>query len=334
MDDERLRQQLHAVSRPMWPDARFAESLLAELEAELGLEGAPTHSALTGRRVRDRASSRLWLLVAAALITLALASVLVAGAINRQSREPTRLASVIATGVCAWPFGRTRHRSFFPGDPSLGSTSTSPTSWTTSSDSRAELVVTDCRSDDRDRECLGCCASRHGRLDLGDRFIVGSPYYRWPIFALVGADSPSRALTSLRDSTVCVVAGSVGEAWAMGRAVALEQAATVPDGVQVKSLHDDSACQTDVLAGQSAALVTSRVAPADLTDLHRRPRADHRRTIRMGASWPACHELRSGCPRVSAYDRHCPRFGHHDSTLRRASQQRFGGDDLTPAGIP
>ena len=54
----------------------------------------------------------------------------------------------------------------------------------------------------------------------------------------------------------------------------------------------------------------------------------------MGASWPACHELRSGCPRVSAYDRHCPRLAITDGTLRRASQQRFGGDDLTPAGIP
>jgi ABC-type amino acid transport substrate-binding protein len=166
---------------------------------------------------------------------------------------------------------------------------------------------------------------------VDEAFTIGQPYYWWPVYVITTDSSPIEALADVEGASVCITAGSAGEAWLEGRAgtlAGIEGAGVPPTGTQTTSLADDEACLSALDARQIDVMVTSSLTDADVVT---------RSGIRLVRSKPVLWEGRSAVvPRAgsdadplaasveSALD-----SMRADGTLAALAGNRFGGANLT-----
>ena len=156
--------------------------------------------------------------------------------------------------------------------------------------------------------------------------LVTQAYYRWPVYLVAAADAPSAA--GLRPgASVCVVAGSPGEAWANGAASgATLEVRTQASATSVVIAPDETTCVDRVESGEVDALVTSTLLPSDfetsgrLVPIGSEPVAFEPRVIAVPAI-PGAPPLRDALDDAIADLR-------ADGTLADLARARFGTDDV------
>ncbi|MDQ3880133.1 MAG: transporter substrate-binding domain-containing protein [Chloroflexota bacterium] len=166
-------------------------------------------------------------------------------------------------------------------------------------------------------------------------FAATDPYYGYPISLLVETSSPATAVEELANTRICVIAGSAGEAWLLGRYTAGSVTGVVdpPGRPSPQVEHTDEACLDALAAGTVDAFVTQRLGPADIAVLRSAralggPVLTEPRTIVATRDGTNPTALLTEIDRVLAEMR-------ADGTLADISRNRFGGRDLTttePAG--
>jgi ABC-type amino acid transport substrate-binding protein len=191
---------------------------------------------------------------------------------------------------------------------------------------RSEIVVIDAtaivsgRADEQWQVALPSVAT--WQIDAS-RFLVSSPYYRWPHRLVVADTSTAAVPADLADKSVCAVADDVSEAWLRGE---YGGAAASPITAQVVIRNSDDECLSALSAGDVAAVVTARLSDADL-----RVRSGIR-VIGGPDPEPRVVVVRrdsvGGPEVVSAIDGALGQM-RSDGTLTRLSQNRFGGADLS-----
>ncbi len=163
--------------------------------------------------------------------------------------------------------------------------------------------------------------------------LTSDPYYYWPVYVLVPVGTPVASLGSLDGLPICTVAGSSGEAWLDRRfdPASVDGAASPPAPAQVARLASDAACLADVVAGRSAAMVTSALSAADIAarsevrQLGGAVLTERRTIVARGVPDPAA--LLTGINRALSALR-------ADGSLTDLSRRRFGGADLTSPTAP
>ncbi len=163
--------------------------------------------------------------------------------------------------------------------------------------------------------------------------LTSDPYYYWPVYVLVPAGAHVASLSGLDGRPICTVAGSSGEAWLDRRSApsTFDGAASPPAPTQVARLTSDAACLADVVAGRSAAMITSALSAADVAarsevqQLGGAVFTERRTIVARGVPDPAA--LLSGINRALSALR-------ADGTLTDLSRRRFGGADLTSPTAP
>jgi ABC-type amino acid transport substrate-binding protein len=89
-----------------------------------------------------------------------------------------------------------------------------------------------------------------------------APYYHWPVWVVVPADSPITRLEDLGPTdSLCVVRGSTGEAWMRGGAAGAR--AAPPRGAGTVATDDDAACLDATRSGEVVGIVTSALLESD-----------------------------------------------------------------------
>ena len=160
-------------------------------------------------------------------------------------------------------------------------------------------------------------------------FSATTPYYHWPVQLMVPQGSSATAPGDLNGSTVCVVAGSSGEAWLDGSFAGASSTDVVipPKPLTVRRLATDQACAADVDAGSSAALVTAGWSDADLAT---RPSLKRVGGPVLTEARPviAIHGERDPTSLIAEIDQILTAM-RDDGTLADFSRSRFGGLDLT-----
>ncbi|HUG47904.1 MAG TPA: ABC transporter substrate-binding protein [Candidatus Limnocylindria bacterium] len=166
-------------------------------------------------------------------------------------------------------------------------------------------------------------------LDLPEsNFRTSHPYYAWPVWLVVAADSSVDAVEQLAGETICVVSGSVGADWLLGRAAqAVETFAARPSGVQATERDDDLGCAAALADGEANAALTAALLDDEF--------AAH--GLRMVGAGEVLREPRSvivaGPPQetrrlIEAIDRALSDL-RSSGRLAELSQRSFGGRDLT-----
>jgi polar amino acid transport system substrate-binding protein len=165
-------------------------------------------------------------------------------------------------------------------------------------------------------------------------FATTTPYYDWPVRLIVPAGSTAAGPGDLSGSTICVVAGSGGEAWLDGRfrGTSVTPVAVPPTPSAVHRLATDEACAADVTAGASAALVTAGWSDADLAA---RPALKRVGGPVFTEARPviAVNGQRDPAGLIAEIDRILAAM-RSDGTLADFSRSRFGGIDLTEPPTP
>jgi cystine transport system substrate-binding protein len=162
-------------------------------------------------------------------------------------------------------------------------------------------------------------------------FLSTEPYYYWPFYVLVRSTSDARDMADLDGSTICVVRDSAGEDWLRPSDERPQPGIVLvapPVNATTHAAPDDDACVAEVSAGDSDALVTGAWTEADFAS-----RRDYRilgggaagfegRVLIVRTDGPAPESLLAALnDAIGAM--------HEDGTLRRLSQARFGGEDLS-----
>ncbi len=151
-------------------------------------------------------------------------------------------------------------------------------------------------------------------------------YYRWPVYLVAAADAPAAA--GLRPgASVCVVAGSPGEAWANGAASgATLEVRTPASAMSVVIAPDETACVDRVESGEVDAMVTSTLLPSDFETSGRLVPIDRSRSPSSLESSPF---RRSRARRRSAMlsTTRSPTCGPM-AQLADLARARFGTDDV------
>lgn len=165
-------------------------------------------------------------------------------------------------------------------------------------------------------------------------FAMTAPYYDWPVRLMAAAGSTTVAPSDLDGTTICVVVGSGGEAWLDGRfkGLSVTPAAVPPTPSAVHRLATDEACEVDVAAGGSAALVTSQWSDADLASRPDLVRVDGA-VLTEGRPVIAVTGERDPAGLVAEIDRVVAAM-RSDGTLADLSRRRFGGLDLSQPTPP
>lgn len=165
-------------------------------------------------------------------------------------------------------------------------------------------------------------------------FATTAPYYYWPVRLIVPAGSTAAGSGDLSGTTMCVVAGSVGEAWLDGRSIGTSVTTVVvpPTPSAVRRLASDEACAADVDAGASTAFITAGWSDADLAARPAMQRVD-------GAVFTEARPVLAlrgeGDPAalIAEIDQILAAM-HGDGTLADFSRSRFGGLDLSQTTTP
>jgi L-cystine transport system substrate-binding protein len=332
MTDDRLHRWLEAADQPQAPDPAFAAALRDELRHELGFIRVDTVPLRPIRLAREGARSRrgpLNLLLVAALLAAGAISVaaVAGGLLNRQpERQPSLLSEIREMGRVRVAI-RPDHPQFsVPGQPAAGFDADVARALADHLGLRSDLVVIDVSAilsggaDQQWDVALPSVAS--WQID-SSRFLVSSPYYRWPHRLVVADTSAATGPADLANEPVCAVAGDAGEAWLRGQSGGVV-ASPITTRIVTRASDDD--CLAALAAGDVAAVVTARLSDADLKV---------RSGIRViGGADPEPRAMvvrvaQAGGPEVISAIEEALSQMRADGTLRRLSQNRFGGADLS-----
>ena len=339
MDDDLLIRRLRAVDGDAQPRREFVDALHDDLAARLGFASATAVPARRSARPVRGAVGRRWLLVAAVLALLLVASANLAaiGAVVDRLFQPTLLETIQSSG-------RLRI-AIRPDDPqSSGATGVGGAMRGFDVDVASAIgealgvdaeVVATSMDDMLDGGSGGwqiAFPSRAIPSADADRFLATGPYYRWPVYVVVDAANLAVDLGGLAGATVCVVPGSAGAAWLAQDSMGprLDVIATPPPMVGVEA-PSDAACLDELAAGRVTAVVTDRQIQADLDTrdgtaiVGEAPVAMDPSAIIVATDAPGAAPLRERLDAILDTLR-------RDGTIRDLSQRWFGGEDLTNLG--
>lgn len=163
------------------------------------------------------------------------------------------------------------------------------------------------------------------RIDAGS-FQQSISYYDWPHRLIVPAGSTANALQDVAAGPICAVAGDPSEEWLRG---GYGGAKSSPAAMSVITRQTDADCLSALASGDAVAAVTAWLSDADLhvlADLRviGGPDAELRTVVvhRSSATAADPNDLLSAVDDALVSMR-------TDGTLKRLSQSRFGGADLT-----
>jgi ABC-type amino acid transport substrate-binding protein len=166
-------------------------------------------------------------------------------------------------------------------------------------------------------------------LDLPEsNFATSRPYYAWPVWLVVAADSSVETVEQLAGQTICVVSGSVGSDWLVGRAAqSVDVLVARPPGSRALERDDDLGCAAALASGEADAALTAALLDDEL--------AAH--GLRMVGVGEVLREPRSvivaGPPQdtgrlIEAIDEALSDL-RSSGRLAELSQRSFGGRNLT-----
>jgi polar amino acid transport system substrate-binding protein len=271
--------------------------------------------------------------VAGSLILAVVGLVLVrSGAFEPAAHPPTLLADVQARGVIRIAVRPDRPQVVAPGGARSGFDVDVATEIGPRLGLRVELVFTPVEQ----------MLAGHGDWDIAmpssavepGAFATTAPYYDWPVRLIVPGGSTAVGPGDLSAATICVVAGSGGEAWLDGRfrGTSVTPVAVPPTPSTVHRLATDEACAADVDAGASAAFITAGWSDADLAA---RPALQRVGEAVFTEARPviAMHGERDPAGLIAKIDRVLATMVS-DGTLADFSRSRFGGFDLSQSPTP
>jgi ABC-type amino acid transport substrate-binding protein len=155
-------------------------------------------------------------------------------------------------------------------------------------------------------------------------FATSEPYYHWPHWVVVRADSTVTDLAQLRDQPVCAVAGDLAVDWVKGTYEPDSSLGSIT--TQLSTQPSDAECLADLEAGSVSAVVTARMTATDVAS---------RSGIRRLNSGPAPEPRSAVVRRSPATESLLAAVNdaldglRRDGTLSTLAQNRFGGADLT-----
>jgi ABC-type amino acid transport substrate-binding protein len=162
-------------------------------------------------------------------------------------------------------------------------------------------------------------------LSLGPTAQTTEPYAIVTGGLAVRADDTASTLDDLADETLCVVSGSVAEAWASG-SLQEGELASPPVGADVMTRESVEECVAVVTQGMGRAVVVDRrsdiASSAGLRSLLREPFEARLVAVVDGRADGAA-------TLVSRLNRLFTEMAA-DGTIREYGQRRFAGDDVTP----
>ncbi len=331
MDDD-LTTRLRAIEGPVQPRDAFVGELHDELAARLGFVSAP--SVRVGASAPRSTHPRWLLLVAAALLlSLLVANLATIGSlVERFIQGPTVMDTIRSTGVMRLAVRPDDAQVVVSSGALQGFDIDVAEEVARRLGVRPELVVLAAdemlAQEPRDWHIALPGSSSPVSAVGGDLFT--SPYYHWPIYVVASGADGASAASDLLGATVCVVAGSIGEAWLDPTiddgALAVLQPA--PAAVTIRSLADDDACIRDIADGGSTAMVTDRLLVPDLASVAgvqlvgTGAVASEPRVMVLSRDEPGAVAFLDAVETALAEMR-------SDGTLTLMSQRRFGAEDLT-----
>jgi polar amino acid transport system substrate-binding protein len=165
-------------------------------------------------------------------------------------------------------------------------------------------------------------------LDLPEsNFRTSRPYYAWPAWLVVPADSSVGTVDQLAGTIICAAGGSVGADWLQGRAPqSVESLVAPPPGIRVLERDDDLGCAEALSRGEADAALTAALLDNELAALG----------LRIVGAGEVLREPRSviiaGPPEetgrlIEAIDRALSEL-RSSGRLAELSQRSFGGRNL------
>jgi ABC-type amino acid transport substrate-binding protein len=308
MSDDRFARLLRTIDEPVAPSEAFLDASFETLARELRSQG----------RARARRRSAIWWLAAAALLASLVGAAAVAGALLRDRQRPDLLDDARAAGTIPVAISRDYPQVMRPGGTFDGFDVTVVADLTRRMGLQAEVTPVDSVTALAGGSWTVALPSTRVGADLVARWAASEPYYHWPISVVVPAASGARAPDDLAGLSVCVVAGTTGEAWLAGR----------PDLVPLV-LPDEAACLEALAAGTAAAAVTADLGPADI-----KVRGDIRALGPPVTSEPrsVLADRQAGDPTALIHEIDgAIASARDDGTLADLSRRYFGGYDLTVA---
>jgi ABC-type amino acid transport substrate-binding protein len=334
MDADRLLARLHELGADVEPPVDFVEGLHDELAARLGFaagEGIGSGHVLAPRRDRRAIVIRRFAILAAAALLLAalLANAAAIGALVDRLLQPVSLLDdarssgllriavspdapqiqTPARGIDGFDIDVAHALADRLGVPPEVKVTTA-----------AEMLAAP--GSGWQVAIPGIGIDPAATTDL----LVTQSYYRWPVYLVTAAGSPSAGGLS-PGATVCVVAGSPGAAWASGSASGPSLEVRTPaTKMTVDIAPDERTCIDRVESGEVDAMVTSTLLPSDfetsgrLVPIESEPVAVEPRVIAVPAI-PGASPLRDALDNVIADLR-------ADGTLADLARARFGTDDV------
>jgi L-cystine transport system substrate-binding protein len=334
MTDDRLRRWLEAGEQPLNPDPDFAVVLRDELRQELGFipTGGARQDPRYVRRVRARdRRGPAHLLLVAALVVASVGAAAVAGAlVERTSEQAQDLLTQVRESGRIRIAVRPDHPQFSgSGQPTAGFDIDVASALADHLGVRDDIVVIDAAAiqsgEDDDLWDVALPSVAVSELD-STRFLVSSPYYRWPHRLVVAETATATGATDLAGEPICAVAGDAGERWLRGE---YGDTASTPVTTRIVTRASDDDCLSGLAAGEVVAVVTAKLSDADLQvrpgiKVIGGPEPEPRAVIARRATDVAADPtdlLRAIDDALAGMRR--------DGTLTRLSQNRFGGADLT-----
>jgi ABC-type amino acid transport substrate-binding protein len=157
-------------------------------------------------------------------------------------------------------------------------------------------------------------------------------YYWWPTFVVTREGVPV-GLDALRDGTVCVVAGSVGEVWAThGSVSGTSSTVPAPAGLRVVVRPRDAACLDELRAGGVDAAVTATLTSSDVASTAGVIAIEDGPVVREARA--ALVRDASDKPGLLAAVEAALAAAQADGTLSALAKSRFGGEDLASSPVP
>lgn len=330
--DDRLKARLRAVADPAEPRPEFVEQLHDTLASKLQF---PVATDTREREAPTWRAGRPWVLAAATIaLTLALvgSALIAGGVVDRLFQRPAVLDELRSTSIIRVAVRPDHPQTRVPGGALAGF------------DIDVARALGDRLALDTELAVIPLEEMVGGRTRAWDIAMPStwlpsesmsdvestSPYYYWPFYVLVPSSSTASEMADLEGEAICVVAGSTGEAWLAGSTndAQLEAALSPAANTVLRTLEDDGACLADMDAGASAAVVTATLVEADLTS-----RPDYRVLGGSPAGWERRVVIVSaerGDPTslVAALNDAIAGM-RRDGSLKRFSELRFGGQDLS-----
>jgi ABC-type amino acid transport substrate-binding protein len=308
MSDERFVRLLRTIEEPVAPSEAFLDASFETVAKELR----------SASRAQARRRSAIWWLAAAALLASLVAGLTVAGALVLDRQRPDLLAAARLAGSLPIAISRDYPQVMRSGGTFEGFDVAVVADLTRRMGLQAEVTPADRMTALGGGSWTVALPSTKVGADLADRWAASMPYYHWPVSVVVPTDSDLRSLDALAGLPVCVVAGTTGEAWLVGR----------PD-VMPLARPDDEACLGTLATGTAVAAVTADLGPADIA-----VRGDIRALGSPVTSEPrsVLGDRQAGDPTALIHEIDgAIQSARDDGTLADLSRRYFGGHDLTVA---